>query len=147
MPKIALDSSKVHTPSGQLEAFGMPKLVRMDREFDTGALASAGDNGVNLSSREWALTLGVEDKVRFWVVAAQLPERAKFVAFEIVNRWIAIFEPVDVDFSSSKVNLVPAEVCGLADAQGVGIDDRDEPLVAEAVLRGLSGGFLKHSDF
>ena len=81
------------------------------------------------------------------MVAAELPERAKFVAFESVNRWVAVFKPVDVDFSSTKVNLVPAEVCGLTDAQGVGIDDRDEPLVAEAVLRGLSGGFLKQSDF
>ena len=76
-----------------------------------------------------------------------MPERAKFVAFESVNRRVAVFEPVDVDFSSTKVNLVPAEVCGLADAQGMGVDDGDEPLVAEAVLRGLSGGFLKHSDF
>ena len=50
VPKIALDSSKVHTSSGQLEAFGMPKLVRVDRKFDTGGLASTGDNGVNLSS-------------------------------------------------------------------------------------------------
>lgn len=52
-----------------------------------------------------------------------------------------------MDFSPSKVNLLPAEICDLADAQGVGIDDGDEPLVAKAILRGLSGGFLKHSDF
>ncbi len=52
-----------------------------------------------------------------------------------------------MDASLSKVNLIPTEVCGLADAQSVGIDDGDEPLVAEPVLRGLSGGFLKHFDF
>lgn len=52
-----------------------------------------------------------------------------------------------MDFSSSKVNLLPAEVCYLADAQGVSIYDGDEPFVAKAVLRSLSGGFLKHSDF
>lgn len=85
VPKIALDRSKVHTSSCQLEAFGMPKLVGVDRKFDTGGLASPGDNGVNLAGREWALSLGVEDEVRFRVVAAELPERSEFLAFEIVN--------------------------------------------------------------
>lgn len=85
VPKIALDSSKVHTPSSQLEAFGMPKLVGMDRKFDTGCLASPGNNGVNLTGREWALPLGVKDEVRLRVVAAELPERSEFFAFEIVN--------------------------------------------------------------
>lgn len=52
-----------------------------------------------------------------------------------------------MNFSSSKINLVPAEVCGLADTQSVSIDDGDEPLVAETALRGLSGSFLQHLDF
>lgn len=41
----------------------MPKLVWMDREFDTGGLASSGNNGMNLTGREWALALGVKDEV------------------------------------------------------------------------------------
>ena len=52
-----------------------------------------------------------------------------------------------MDASLGKVNLVPAEVYGFADAKGAGVDDGDEPLVTKAALRGLSYGFFKHSDF
>lgn len=51
----------------------MPKLVVLDRRFYTSDFASTGLNGMSLAFRELSMALGVENKISFCVVAAELP--------------------------------------------------------------------------
>jgi hypothetical protein len=80
VPKVMLKGSSVMAFIGKLEAAGVAKHVRMDREWQLGLKAGAGHELANIARGHRTAALRDKQVRAIWPFATELPQCTQFWA-------------------------------------------------------------------
>ena len=144
MPEVMLKPARIHAAPRQCVSGRMPQHVDVYRERQPSNLASPFNHASNAHTTEGLTALIDEHVSPLGPVSLSLPlqelETVHLIALQVMDAVRAALEPARDNGALWEVDVIPAQITGLRDAQTVAVDNQSHQPIPVTVPVTLEGG-------